>query len=169
MSNIIHTPNIAYLDDGYMKYPGWGQTVENRPEYTMLWDSNRLGMLQQKITQLLEGVSEDGRPIVVPLTTIGHVISEVYAANSPRIGDIYSRFIHTEPESNRNDVRDIEDRAINIIFSQIKNEMLNEQNNKRLTIWSTVYGDFNAQGLRAHAPIKIRKRRPAPMMFNMNY
>ena len=152
--------NKSYLDDGYMQHVGWAQTVSNRPNYDFLWNDERLIMLQQKITQLLEGVSECGAPIVVPLSTIGHVISQVYQSHRPEVGSIYSRYIQTEPESERNDVRDIEDRTINIITSQIRNEFGIIQNNKRLTIWSTVLGDFNKEGLRGHSGIKIRKKRP---------
>ena len=36
-------------------------------------------------------------------------------------------------------------------------------------LFKTVLGDSNPLGLRGHAPIKIRKRRPNPFMFNMNY
>ena len=44
-----------------------------------------------------------------------------------------------------------------------------EENNKKLSIWTTVYGDFNAHGLRQHPPIKIRKKRPDPFQFHMRY
>ena len=49
------------------------------------------------------------------------------------------------------------------------NEYEIEENNKKLTIWSTLYGDFNREGLRAHPPIKIRNRRIDQMSINMNY
>ncbi|MDC3332919.1 hypothetical protein OAV62_01625 [bacterium] len=162
--------NKSFLDNGYMQHPGWSQTVGNRPNYETLWTPDRLGMLQQKITQLLEGVSEDGRPILVPITAIGHVISQVYQSHRPQVGSIYSRYIQMDPEGQRNDIRDIEDRSINIIVSQIRNEMMTIQNNKRLTIWNTVYGDFNKEGLRAHSGIKIRKKRPnVSMGIGMRY
>ena len=41
--------------------------------------------------------------------------------------------------------------------------------NKKLTIWNTVYGDFNKEGLRGHSQIKIREKHPQYMAFNMNY
>jgi hypothetical protein len=160
-------PNVTYLDNSYMKHVGWTGTVDDRMNYNSLWAPARLQLIQQKITQLLQGVRSDGRNIIVPIDVIGNVLSQVYETNSPQVGSIYSRYIQENP--GRNDVRDIVDRSINIIVSQIKNEILNEQNNKRLTIWNTVLGDFNSQGLRAHAPIKIRKKRPATMQFNMNY
>ena len=44
-----------------------------------------------------------------------------------------------------------------------------EENNRKLTIWTTVYGDFNAHQLRQHAPIKVLNKRPNPMEFHMRY
>ena len=38
--------------------------------------------------------------------------------------------------------------------------LIMEENNKKLTIWTTVFGDFNSHGLRSHAPIKLRERKP---------
>jgi hypothetical protein len=161
--------NNTVLDTSYQKYVGWGETIANRADYDSLWSAKRLQVIQDKITQLLDGVDENGRPIIVPLETIGSVLSEVFQSNRPQVGSIYSRYIQMEPESNRNDIRDIIDRTINIIVSQVKNELLTIQNNQRLTIWNTVYGDFNKEGLRQHAPIKIRKKHPQLMAFQMNY
>jgi hypothetical protein len=161
--------NNTILDTSYQKYVGWGETIANREDYESMWTPNRLSIIQNKITQLLDGIDPQGRPIIVPLETIGSVLSEVFRSNRPQVGSIYSRYIQMEPESNRNDIRDIIDRTINIIVSQVKNELLMTQNNQRLTIWSTLYGDFNKEGLRQHGPIKIRKKHPQLMMFNMNY
>lgn len=143
-----------------MKHPGWEETIGNRPNYDTLWTPQRLVMLQEKITQLLEGVSEDGRPIVVSIENIAHVLSQVYDTHRPEVGSIYSRYIQNFPENSRNDIREIEDRAINIIVTYVRNEIEIAQNNRRLTIWNSLYGDFNKEGLRAHSNIKIRKRRP---------
>jgi hypothetical protein len=41
--------------------------------------------------------------------------------------------------------------------------------NSKLSAWTTILGDFNEHGLRRHAPIKLREKRPMPMAFNMNY
>jgi len=58
---------------------------------------------------------------------------------------------------------------MNIIISQIKNQTEMEEQNKKLTVWSTLLGDFNKEGLRSHPPIKIRRNHPQYMAFNMNY
>jgi hypothetical protein len=161
--------NTNYLDNGYSKYVGWGQTIQDRPDYDSLWSPARLTVIQDKITQLLDGLDESGRQIIIPLQTIGNVLSQCFESNRPQVGSIYSRYIQMEPESNRNDIRDIIDRTINIIVSQVKNEYLMIQQNKKLTKWNILLGDFNKEGLRAHAPIKIRNKHPQLMMFNLNY
>ena len=43
------------------------------------------------------------------------------------------------------------------------------EENHKLSVWNTIYGEFNEKGLRAHPPIKIRKKHPQYMAFNMNY
>jgi hypothetical protein len=86
----------------------------------------------------------------------------------PNVGDIHTRYI-IPPIQTRNDIRDINNQTIGIIVSAIRDEMETTENNKRLTIWNTLYGDFNEAGLRQHPIIKIRKRHPHYMAFNMNY
>jgi len=158
------------VDPGYKKYVGWQGTIGGDIDFKFLWEKQRLLMYQQKISQLLQGVSPDGRPIIVPTETIGSVLYKCYESNRPQVGDIYSRYIQEGIEGGyRNDVAEIVDRAINIIVSQIRNEYEITANNNKLTVWNSLYGDFNKQGLRAHPPIKIRKRRTMPLMFNMNY
>ena len=41
--------------------------------------------------------------------------------------------------------------------------------NEKLTIWTTLLGDFNEHGLRQYPPIKLRNKRPDPMLFHMRY
>lgn len=160
---------ITSINNAYKKYIGWEETARTNQHVQFLWDPKRLKVYQNKITDLLDGVSGDGRPIIVPIDTIGNVLFQCYESHRPQTGDIYSRYIHDNSSGENDYVRDIVDRTINIIVSQIRNEYEMIQNNNKLTIWNTVYGDFNKEGLRAHAPIKIRKRRPPQMLFNMNY
>ena len=156
------------LDSNYYAYVGWGETSGNKEDYESLWQTARLLQIQRKITELLAGVDPQGRPIIVPLKTIGSVLSEVYNSNDPKVGDIYSRYI-IDVEPNRNDVRDIIDRTIQIIVSQVRTDLEVSENNQKLSIWSTLYGDFNKEGLRAHPPIKIRKNGPPRFQFHMRY
>lgn len=126
-------------------------------------------MISDKVTQLLMGVDPENRPIVVPHKTIYSVLNNIFENYTPKVGDIYSRFIVTG-ENNRNDVRDIIDQTINVITSTIRNEFEMRQNNEKLTVWNTLYGEgVNEVGLRQHPPIKLRRKKRIPMQFNMNY
>jgi hypothetical protein len=51
----------------------------------------------------------------------------------------------------------------------VKGNLGMDDNNSKLTIWTTVLGDFNEHGLQSHPKIKLREKRPAPLQFNMNY
>ena len=61
------------------------------------------------------------------------------------------------------------DQVINIITTDVKVNLGMDEHNSKLSAWTTILGDFNEHGLRRHAPIKLRERRPMPMAFNMNY
>jgi hypothetical protein len=86
----------------------------------------------------------------------------------PNIGDIYTK--DTIPlDQSRNDIREINNQTINVIVCAIRDEVDTIENNKKYSIWSSLYGDFNKHSLRAHPPIKIRRRNPQRFAFNMNY
>jgi len=154
-------------DDSYLAHVGWDYTVNANTQ--KLFSKDNLDSISREITKALEGVDPQGRSIRVPHERICEVLSSVFRfATRPNIGDIHSRFIIANSQK-RCDTRDIIDQTINIIVRSITDETETIENNKKLTIWSTLYGDFNEQGLRAHAPIKIRRKHPQYMAFNMNY
>jgi hypothetical protein len=133
-----------------------------------LFAPKNIKKMSRKITQLLQGVNEEGRPIIVTNNQICNVLSQVYTNFRPETGDIYSRYVI--PQSRPfNYTQNMIDQTINIITSQIKDEIGMAQNNAKLTAWTQVLGNFNNHGLRSHAPIKILEKRPQPMAFNMNY
>lgn len=156
-------------NNNYTRYAGFEGTAQGNTPYAYMWSDMNMNRIQQQITQLLQGVDKSNRPIIVPLDTIGNVMSQVQQSHRPQVGGIHSRYILEDISNNRNDVRDIVDRTIEIIVTQIRNEYEMIEQNKKLTVWSTVLGDFNAQGLRSHPPIKIRKKRPAAFQFHMRY
>lgn len=153
-------------DDNYSRYVGWNDTSPGLQKY---FSPDNVRMISAKITDLLQGVDPGGRPIVVTDRVIGSVLSSVYNTFTPQTGDIYSRYNIPNGMSPENYLQSMIDQTIEIIVNNIRDEYEMIENNRKLTIWSTVYGDFNAQKLRAHPQIKIRKRRPDPMQFNMNY
>lgn len=149
------------------KFAGWNQTTNS--SFETLFSESNLNACQKRITELLQGVGPNGRPIIVPTDTISSVLYQCFQTNKPQVGDIYSRYIQSEYTTGRDDLTDITSRAINIIVSQIRTEYGMIECNKRLTIWNTVLGDFNQAGLRSHPQIKLKLKRPEPMQFNMNY
>jgi len=169
---------VTNCDEKYMKYVGWPVTQQmcDCPCDCMhkvsryLFQPETIRMISEKITELLQGVHPKGKDIVVTHEVICHVVSEIWD-NSPvsrELGDIYTRYIIPNP-NNLDGYPLIVNRAINIIVNYISAEFEMTESNKKLTIWSTLRGDFNEQGLRSHSQIKIRERHPQYMMFNMNY
>ena len=61
------------------------------------------------------------------------------------------------------------DQTIEIIYSDVKNNLEIEENNKKLSVWTTVLGNFNDNGLRSHAPIKVLNKHPQYCAFFENY
>jgi hypothetical protein len=148
-----------------MAYVGWESTVES----DLLFSEGNLNALSAQISDCLQGVDPQGRTIRVALDKIAGVLSNVYKNQTrPRVGDIFSRYIIPQNQD-RCDLREINNQAVNIIVRSIKDEIEMAENNKKLTVWTTVLGDFNKEGLRAHPPLKIRRRHPQHMAFNMNY
>ena len=157
------------FNGNFMANVGWEETSSGNCVLNSMYSEPQLDAISKAITRLLEGVDPENRPIIVSNENIASVMSSVYRFGTRQnIGDIYSRFIVPQAEA-RNDMRSIINQTINIIVSNIKNQMQMEQANKKLTVWTTLLGDFNKEGLRAHAPIKLRRKHPQYMAFNMNY
>jgi hypothetical protein len=71
--------------------------------------------------------------------------------------------------NDRDDYNYIVDMTISFLVREIRNDIEMAQNNEKLTIWTTLLGDFNEHGLRQYPPIKVRNKRPDPMLFHMRY
>jgi len=163
------TLNNTSYNGNYMANVGWEQTSSGNCELNSLYSDAVLDSISQTITRALDGVDPQGKKLYVSKENIASVISNVYRFGTRQnIGDIHSRFIVPQAEP-RCDMRSIINQTINIIVNNIKDQMEMEQNNKKLTVWTTLLGDFNKEGLRFHPPIKIRRKHPQYMAFNMNY
>lgn len=158
--------NEQICDDNYLRFVGYTEDNINIKKY---YSSATVDTISHKVTQLLMGVDPQNRPIIVPNKTICHVMSQIYDSFRPQTGDIYGRYNVPSGSGAEDYVQNMIDQTIEIIVSDIRNNLEMEQNNAKLSIWDTVYGDFNEKGLRQHAPIKVRNKRPAPLQFNMNY
>jgi hypothetical protein len=166
--NMEYATNITgnVCDKNFLRYVGYEQC---NPALNKLYDPTTIKMVSNKISELLRGVDPQNKRIVVPDDIICDVISGCYDNYRPPTGDIFSRYIIPNDKGPNDNVQNIINQAIELITMQVRNTMEMNQNNEKLTIWTTVLGDFNEHKLRQHAPIKVLKKRPAPMQFNMNY
>lgn len=162
------TCDNSNCDYNYLKYVGWPQTAENVELLQYLFQPSTVKMVSKKISELLEGVHPEGKKIVVSDRVICATITTIYSDKRPDIGNLYALY-NIPQEMPRNDCRSIIIRTIELITTSIKNEFGMIEINKNLSIWDSVYGDFNRRGLRAHPPIKTQEKHPQHMMFNMNY
>jgi len=150
-------------------YVGWDTTADGSDKIKYLFSQTNIDYLSRTISEALQGVDPQNRKIIIPDDKICNILNSVYRNGTrPNVGDIHSRYIIPSIQT-RNDVRDMNNQTIGIIVSYIKDEIEMTENNKSLTVWNSLYGDFNQVGLRAHPQIKIRKRHPQYMAFNMNY
>jgi hypothetical protein len=147
--------DCAYL--GY-KYVGWNPNNECLRKY---FSKSTVRTISNKVTELTRGVDPKNRPIIVPDKNICSVMSQIYLAFRPPTASIYTRYTipRDEPE---NYVQRMIDQCIELIVTDIKNNLGIDEINSHLNIWSaTVLGDFNNLGLRSHSQIKVRDRRPS--------
>jgi hypothetical protein len=157
--------NSDIHDYNYIRYCGWG---EDNKCIIKLFSPETVRMISKKVTELTIGVDYKNRKIIVPDERIYEVLDGTFRAYRPPTGDIYSRYII--PNDNQaNMVQSIIDQTIEVITSNIRNQLGMEEQNQKLSAWVQLYGDFSEHQLRQHAPIKILEKRPATMQFNMNY
>lgn len=111
------------------------------------FDQTNLDSISAKVTQLLQGVHPEDKRIVVPDTTLNHVMSRVY-------------------DDDRGNSRDMTDHVIAIVVDQIRDEFETIAQNNKLSIWTTQYnGDCDSHGLLRHPKIKLRNKHPKLMQF----
>ena len=127
-----------------------------------------LRLISRKITELTLGVDPLNRPIVASRENILGIMNSLYDNYTPPVGDIYSRYIVPSGDFT-NELQNLIDKTIEVITNDIRVNLGMQENNSKLTIWTTVLGDFNEHGLRPHPPIKMLNRHPARCQFNMNY
>lgn len=155
-------------DWGFLRHTGYKHSIQN-PCFKKYFSRETLRTISRKITELTMGVDPLNRPIIVPESNICGLMSAIYDGYTPRVGDIHSRYIVPSGQGPDNYVQDMIDQVINVAVSQIKTSLETEQQNSSLSIWTSLYGDFNEHGLRQHPPIKVQNKKPRSFVFNMNY
>jgi len=152
-------------DYGNIKYVGYDSDMGTMDFFS----TEHVQNISKKITELLMGVDPYNRPIIVPDNTILSVMNNIYSNFRPQTGDIYGRYNIPTNKSADFYLQNMTNQTIEVIVTDVTNNYEMEQNNKKLSIWTTVLGDFTEHNLRSHPKIKIREKRPAPMQFKMNY
>lgn len=152
-------------DFNYLRYVGWS---EDNWCIRKFFSPATVRLISRKVSQLTKGVDQHNRTIVVPDIRIAEVMDGVYQRFTPPTGDIFTRYIIPNSEQ-ANMVQSLIDQTIEVIVSNIRGQLGIEEANRKLTVWTTVLGDFNEHGLRAHPVLKTLEKSPARMQFNMNY
>ena len=154
-------------DKNFQRYVGYDYT-SNAAEQALFSDQN-LNLIQLKCKQLLKGVHPSGKDIIIQKATICDVLDTAWSNyKRQNIGDIYTIF--TIPLGDKTSPFDsIVDQTIEYITNYVRSDYGMREENSKLTIWTSVLGDFNQHGLRPHDVIKIQEKRPTPMQINMRY
>ncbi len=153
------------FDNRYQNYVGWDKyaTWSNPNKY--FFSRENMDNISKEITTRLKNT---GQTIRVTDRVIGGVMSNVSLNNNPKTGDIYSRYIIPD-SAPRNDIASLNEQTITVIVNTILDEYETTKLNQRLSIWNTVYGDFNPEGLRAHSILKTKQNDYLKGVYMMNY
>lgn len=150
------------------QYVGWDQQVNWNSFLSKLFSKETIQTIQKKTSEYLVGVDEQGRNIIPTDRVVESALYGVFQNYRPKTGDIYGKYT-VNNDNSRDDYSYIVDQTISLLVRGIRNELEMQQNNSKLTIWTTLLGDFNEHGLRQYAPIKVKNKRPDPMLFHMRY
>ena len=153
-------------NDNYYRYVGWKVSEQDFDQ--KFFSQQTIEDIKKKTSALLKCLRSDGRPIVVSDRVISHVMSQIYDKYRPQLGDMYT-MLNIPAAEPRNDLKLLTDLVVETIFKTISVETQMEENNKRLTVWTSVLGDFNEHGLRQYTTIKTVKDNINKVRFNMNY
>lgn len=88
----------------------------------------------------------------------------VYENHIPRTGDIYGKFLVVD-DLQRDDYGYIVDKTISLLIDGIQTDIEMAEANSKLSVWNSVLGDFNENGLRQFPPIKLRNKGPIECYF----
>lgn len=153
-------------DENYMRHVGWNEGSDSQTQN--FFSPLTVQYISRKVSELCEGLDTQNRKIVVPNDVICHIMSTVYNTRNPRVGDIYSTFTMPQ-EQDVSILQTMIDRTINIIYSNVKTDILRERHNCQLSIWDTVLGPFNKHGLQSHPKIKLKNKHPDHGLIFMRF
>jgi len=148
------------------QYVGWNTVIEWASLPRQLFTKRTVKIIQQKVYEYLLKSME--KKIVPSERIVVIALYGVYENHVPRTGDIYGKFLVVD-EPQRNDYSYIVDKTISLLIDGIQTDLQMTEANSKLSIWNTVLGDFNENGLRQYPTIKLRNKGPDRMLFHMKY
>jgi hypothetical protein len=116
--------------------------------YYTFFSKQNIFNISLEITKRLKGVHPEGKNIIVSDENIISVMDSVYNATYK-------------------DVQKMTMMTIAYIVDAISTEFKTIEQNNKLSIWVTQYTDD--WGIKQVPKLKMREKRPTPMIFNMNY
>lgn len=150
------------------QYVGWFTVADWNPLVQRLFTKTTIRVIQQKTSDYLMGVDPNGKKIVPTERVVIAALYGIFKNFHPTTGDIYGKYTVVD-QTHRDDYSYIIDQTISLLVQGIRDDIGMAEQNQKLTIWTTVMGDFNEHGLRQYPPIKINNKRPDPMLFHMRY
>lgn len=150
------------------QYVGWATISSWDPVTRKVFTQRTVDLIKKQVCHYLEGVDPQGRHIVPSDKVVMGALYGVYENHIPRTGDIYGKFLVVD-QTQQDDFSYIVDKTISLLVCGIRTDIGMVEANSKLTIWTTILGDFNEHGLRQYAPLKMRKRGPDRMLFHMKY
>lgn len=111
----------------------------------------RITRLSKLITHNLRNLDKLNRPIIYPDNRIMDVLTKLETNNE--------NISHEE----------IDLMVVKLVCDTIRNEVETIRYNNSLDKFDTIFGDFNKHGLSRTSQIKVRNKRPTPMMFHLRY
>lgn len=152
-------------DNRYLAYVGYDKFAQWSDPNSYFFSTQNMEALRKEI---MERLKPTGQNIRVTDEVLSNVMSNIASNNNPVIGDIHTRFVVPNARA-RDDLASFNEQVITVIVNTIMDEYETTKLNQRLSIWSTVYGNFNPEGLRAHSKIKYKENDYIKGVFMENY
>ena len=156
----IKKPNTYFMYD--RQFRNIGSTIDDNEYIKEYFSRNTVDLISDEITKQLKGVEKHGRDIEVPDDKIFWVMNTVYDSFN------FAQGFDTHFKMDEYIIEMIDQTIERIVFD-VKNTLGYEDCMNEYTAWTMVLGDFNENGLRSHAPVKIRNKHPNHMQFFERY
>lgn len=106
----------------------------------------------------------------VPLETVGRVVGSVFAAYRPLNVNPASRYVVAPGGAEWDDAwQRVLREAAALLSSGVRDDLDTRRHNATLSRAEATLLGVDDSPLRAHAPLKLRERRPQPFLFHMRF